>query len=186
MRVLSPSHHDWTQGWPQIPFFLQSLPIKFSVLCFRTWEKPWVNSLLFLTALIKWITVVWAVSTKVTLFIQPLYFREHWKKNECQLVRQASLKFYLATTSVSSSEIVIWLEVVLPGPSPIGLVRIKFTCLIGNFTCRGRTGVTFASSVVKLQWPLEPLHLVGVCGGDSWHFKQLKMQAKICWMPRFK
>ena len=72
-------------------------------------------------------------------------------KKMSHLVRQASLKFYLATTSVSSSEILIWLEVVLPGPSLIGLVRIKFTCLIGNFTCRGRTGVTFASSVVKLQ-----------------------------------
>ena len=65
-------------------------------------------------------------------------------------LRQASLKFYLATTSVSSSEIVIWLEVVLPGSSPIGLVGIKFTCLIGNFTCRRRTSVTFASSVVKV------------------------------------
>ena len=80
-----------------------------------------------------------------------LFHRALKKKNECHLVRQASLKFYLATTSVSSSEIVIWLEVVLPGPSPIGLVRIKFTCLIRSFTCRGPTGVTFASSVVKLQ-----------------------------------
>ena len=73
------------------------------------------------------------------------------KKNVILSLRQASLKFHLAATSVSSSEIVIWLEVVLPGPSPIGLARIKFTCLIGNFTCRGRTGVTFASSLVKLQ-----------------------------------
>jgi len=97
--------------------------------------------------------VVWAVSTKVTLFIKPLHFRERWKKkmNVILALTQASLKFHMATTSVSSSEIVICLEVVLPGPSPIGLVRIKLTCLIGNFTCRGRTGVTFASSVVKLQ-----------------------------------
>ena len=86
-----------------------------------------------------------------SLYSTTLFQRALKKKNECHLVRQASLKFYLATTSVSSSEIVIWLEVVLPGPSPIGLVRIKFTCLIGNFTCRGRTGVTFASPVVKLQ-----------------------------------